>query len=318
MRRIQNPARRAPALLVLLSALAACATPGAAQTRLRIINGVASDGSATATWLGLLQARLSPAELDSARLIRRPLDPAERAWVNLIRARLDAWTAAVPVVALPYRPASAPDTLTIVLGNRAASDAFTHDERTIGFDLSALVREYGEAAAGDDPERIDRLFRHELAHIMQKAWLAYRPYALDTPLRLALLEIWKEGLGNHHSLSARWRPLTGGDSPATAAALAELEPRLIARLSTLACAPPSDAAGRLTADLSRGRFDRKWGALTAALWLDRELHHDPAALRDFISAGPDGVWQLAERQLPPSLAAVLREVRSAASLCASA
>lgn len=302
-------------LLVLLSVLGACATPGAAQTRLRIINGVASDGSATEAWLTLLQARLSPADFDSARLLHRTLAPAESGWERLIRSRLVAWSAAVSEVAAPYAPSRAPDSITIVLGNRAASDAFTHDECTIGFDLSALVREYGNADSGEDPERIDRLFRHEVAHVMQKAWLSTRPYRPDTPLRRALLEIWKEGLGNHHSLSSRWRPGVAGDSPATTSALAALEPRFVARLAALACATDADAALGLTADLSWGRFDQKWGALTVALWLDRERQGDPAAIRDFIRAGPDGVWPLAERQLPPPLAAVLREVRQSAALC---
>jgi hypothetical protein len=311
---LEKDRRGGGAALALLIAFMTCAMPASAQTRLRVVESVTGDGLATPEWLDILRERLSSAEYDSARVIHRTIAPQELAWQILIRSRTAAWESAIAEVAAPYRPITLPDTITIVLGNRAASDAFTHDERTIGFDLSALIREYRDADDDENDERIDRLFRHELAHIMQRAWLASHPYPLDTPLRLALVEIWKEGLGNHHSLSARWRTTPTGDSPAAAAALEALQPRFVARIAALGCSSPEDAA-RLTADLSRGRFDHKWGALTAALWLDRELNHDPMALRDFIRAGPDGVWSLAERQLPPSLAHVLREARVAATRC---
>lgn len=47
-----------------------------------------------------------------------------------------------------------------------------------------------------------------------------------------------------------------------------------ARLAALSCAPAS-AAEKLTADLSRGKFERKWGALPVALWLDEESRRPP-------------------------------------------
>jgi hypothetical protein len=219
-------------------------------------------------------------------------------------------------VASPYRPVSGPDTVLVVLGNRGASDAFTHDGRTIGFDLAALQSEYGDATRPESTDLIDRLFRHEYAHLMQKAWLAASPRTTDSPLDLALLDIWQEGLGNYHSMSERWRVRDGHPSETATEALAVLEPRFVARVVALACATPAGASA-LTADLSTGRFDRKWGALTAALWLEAEVSADPQALRAFVLAGPEGVWNLAGHHLPSALGAVLREGRQADALCST-
>ena len=76
---------------------------------------------------------------------------------------------------------------------------------TIGFDLSALHAEYGSATEPGNADRIDRLFRHEYAHLMQKSWLAAHPYSPRSPLEHALFDIWLEGLGTWHSLSEPWR-----------------------------------------------------------------------------------------------------------------
>lgn len=90
----------------------------------------------------------------------------------------------------------------------------------------------------------------------------------------------------------------------------------MARLAALACATP-ERGEALTADLSRGHFDRKWGALPAALWLEEEPGEPGEALRRLVVAGPEGVWDLADRHLPAPLRPVLREARLADSLCAA-
>ncbi len=215
---------------------------------------------------------------------------------------------------LSLQPIAPPVEVLIVLGNRGTSDAFTHDPTTIGFNLAALQAGYGGAGLGENGDRIDRFFRHEFVHLLQKAWLSVHPWVADSPVRSALLEIWAEGLGNYYSLSDRWMSQDGARSAAAASALAELEPRFVARLSALACTSP-EAAAPLTADLSWGRFDQKWGALTAALWLEAEQKRSAAALRDFFRTGPGAVWDLADRHLPDALGAVLDEARAAETLC---
>lgn len=229
---------------------------------------------------------------------------AQRAWAALIRSRATHWESEIPKLAETYAPAAAPELATIVIGNGGGQDAFTHDAVTIGFDTARLHAEYGDAATAENAARIDRFFRHEYTHLLQKAWLREHPYDASTPLRAALLGVWTEGLGNYHSLSEKWR------GEAAAKARAELEPRFVARLAALACASDEDADA-LMADLSMGRFDRKWGALPVALWLAA----DEKAIRELVLTGPDGIWALADENLPDGSRSVLREARAAAALC---
>lgn len=286
----------------------------AQSPELRVVSGVTQSGDATEQWLAMIRRRLPSDEFDAVAPMRRPFTAEELAWAELIRSRVPAWKRAVPPLAAIFRPIPPPADVLIVLGNRGASDAFTHDPRTIGFDLAALQANYGDGDQPGHTERIDRFFRHEFVHLLQKAWLMAHPWPTDTPLRTALWDIWAEGLGNYQSLSARWLSTEGRRSETASRALAELEPRLVARLSALACAT-ADGAAALMADLSMGRFDRKWGALTAALWLEAEQVSAEDALRDLVVAGPGGVWDLADRHLPDGLRAVLREARVADSLC---
>jgi hypothetical protein len=123
-------------------------------------------------------------------------------------------------------------------------------------------------------------------------------------------------LGTWYSLSPRWRARDGEPSAAASEVLATLEPRFAARLSALACAPV-DRAAELTADLSTGAFDAKWGALPAALWLETEVSRSDGAVREFVLAGPEGIWELAARRLSPPLGAVVEEARLAGALCGS-
>jgi hypothetical protein len=162
---------------------------------------------------------------------------------------------------------------------------------------------------------VDRLFRHEYVHLLQKRWLAAHPYGDGTPLTAAVAEIWAEGLGVWYSMSDRWRARMGTRSEAAAAALARLEPVLVERLRALRCATP-DEARALTADLSFAPFERKWGALPAALWLEAEAARDRDAVRRFVVEGPDAVWALADRSLPEPLRERLGEAR--ATPCAAA
>jgi hypothetical protein len=289
-----------------------CALPSEAAA-LRVIEGTTSSGHATDLWLTMIQALRSADPPPSAPKL---LTSSEREWTRLIQSRTTRWESEIPSLARNFRGIDAPAEVHIVLGNRDGEDAFTHDATTIGFDVSRLASLYGDATLPENANRMDRFFRHEYVHLLQKAWLTANPYTADTPLRAALLAIWKEGLGNYYSLSARWRT-PGGEPSATAReTLSELEPRFVARLAALACAPPSSAA-KLTADLSMGTFDRKWGALPVALWLDDEVRKSEDALREFVSAGPDGIWTLAERHLGGEAPAVLREVRTTAALCHS-
>jgi len=280
--------------------------------------GTNPDGEPTGQWLAMIRKRLPAAEYAAFAESVRPLTEAERGWADLIGSHVPGWHARLERLREPFRPVSPPRHVLIVMGNRGGNDGFTHDAVTIGFDLSALQDVYGDASGETNAERIDRLFDHEYTHLLQKAWLAVHPYTAGTPQREALLDVWLEGLGQYRSLSSRWRAAEGKGSPAAGEALARLEPRFAARLAALACASDEDARA-LLADLSQGRFDQKWGALTAALWLEAEAEagRDQTALAAFVRAGPDEVWNLAARHMPDALGAVLAEARAAASMCAA-
>jgi hypothetical protein len=305
----------AAALLAPLGPAWAVAGPG--DTVLRVVSGTTETGHATEQWLAMLHKRLPRDRYEAIAPLRKPWTAEEKAWAGLIRSRAAAWERMIPALAELFPRIPSPGEALIVLGNRGAEDAFTHDATTIGFDLAALQATYGNAQLPENTERVDRFFRHEFVHLLQKVWLQRHPWVMDSPLRAALAEIWAEGLGNYQSLSARWRSTDGRRSEAAVNALSNLEPRFVARLAGLACATPEKAEA-LLADLSWGPFDRKWGALTAALWLEAEPEAPPDALRRFVVAGPGGVWDLAGRHLPEALGAVLREVRAADSLCAGA
>jgi hypothetical protein len=215
-------------------------------------------------------------------------------------------------LAEPFFPVKPPDA-SIVLGNRGGEDAFTHDPHTIGFDLERLNALYGSADANNNPERIDRLFRHEYTHLLQKAWQVDHPLQTRTPLEQALADEWLEGMGNYYSLSQSWKSTNGQPAPQAKEALKILEPRFLTRMAAIACVSPEEAR-KLFANLSSGRFDQKWGALPIALWLEME-HSNPASLREYVVAGPESVWTLAARHMDPRLKPQLEEVRALQTIC---
>jgi hypothetical protein len=296
-----------------LFALAIASMPIASHAqpaKLIVVDGVDAGGAMTELWRAMTE-RFAGA---NAATQLRPWTETDRAWIELIRSHVASWESAIPALAAPFAPITAREQVRIVLGNQNGEDAFAHDPRTIGFDVARLQSQYGDAATPENAQRMDRFFRHEYTHLLQKAWLAAHPYEADTPLRFALVGMWTEGLGNYYSLSERWHDADGTATEMASQARAELEPRMLARLGALACAP-SASTQRLTAGLSMGPFAKKWGALPVALWLDQEARRSPDALRQFIVAGPDGIWRIAAEHLRGDHQTVLREIQAAAAMC---
>lgn len=285
----------------------------AAPASLTAVPGVDDAGHATALWQEMIRKRLPEERFEAIEHLEKPFTAGEAAWAGLVRSRLETWEAEIPALTRVFRPLPAPDA-RIVLGNRGGDDGFTHAAHTIGFDLERLDFAYGDATAAENIDRIDRIFRHEYTHLLQKAWLAEHPYAVESPLQAAILGTWLEGAGNYYSMSERWRATKGMPSAKAGKTLAILAPRFVARLAALACASDEDG-DRLMADLSRGRFDRKWGALTVALWIEQDASISEDALRNFVLAGPEGVWAFAERHLPAAMKPILDEIKTAAAIC---
>lgn len=235
------------------------------------------------------------------------ITPEQQAWRALIDARMREWPSQAELVAREYAPAEPPSRVTILIENNGERDAMTRDAQTIVFDATALQNAYGDATTSENRNRIDRLFRHEFAHLMQKSWLRTHPYDAPTSFRAALLGVWLEGLGVHFSMSDKWR----GDSSIARETLAKLEPRFVARMTALACASPDDAA-KLMADLNEGPFAEKWGSLPLALWLDAE---GEGAYRELVIAGPDAVIEIAKRHLAIEHARQLDEAVAMSRRC---
>jgi hypothetical protein len=313
---IAKPLRTAWRLGVMVAFTIAVAAPlfAVTATEIHVVSGTAADGAPTELWLEILRRRSSEETVAAAAALRRPPTDQDRAWEELIRARARIWKERLGALVAPFRPLAPPERIRIVLGNRGAEDAFTHDRITIGFDVSRLEALFGSAHDLENRDRIDRFFDHETTHLLQKAWLAEHPPSATTPFERAELDIWLEGLGNYYSLSQRWRAHDGTQSAAARTALDELEPILVTRMAKLACASEEEA-DRLLANLSQGPFTKKWGALPAALWLEAESSRDPHALRDFVQVGPAGVRELARRHLLPRLADDLDRARARSESC---
>lgn len=302
-------------LAVLFLNFVATLSLNGAAPRLQVLLGVDGHGRATQVWQEMIARRLPEAKFRDIESLAKPYTPAELAWVRLVQSRKSQWEAEVPKLAVPFTPIAAPDA-RIVLGNRGGEDAFAHDPHTIGFDVERLNTLYGDAESDRNAVLIDHLFRHEYTHLLQKAWVRDHPLRTDTPLQAALADIWLEGMGNYYSLSDTWRFVKGKPSSKAAEALRVLEPRFMTRLAALACST-SENAHELSKNLSSGPFDRKWGALPVALWLEAESTN-PDFLRGFIIAGEDGVWDLASRNLTPALKSQLHEIRALEKTCSVA
>ena len=286
-----------------------------AQSHLQVLRGVDDSGRASSLWQEMIAKRLPEDTFRRLEPLARPYTAGELGWVRLVESHLAEWEGEVTALALPFRPVAAPEG-RIVLGNRGGDDAFTHDPHTIGFDVGKLSELYGEASSAGNAALMDRLFRHEYTHLLQKAWVRDHPLAMDTPLHAALADMWLEGQGNYYSLSPVWKPSGGKPSAKAAETLARLQPIWLTKLASLACSKPENS--RLIAKgLSSGPFDRKWGAVPVALWLEAE-RADPNALRDFIVGGEDSVLRLASRHLPTEMQPQVEQIRELEKTCSPA
>ncbi|MEK7726800.1 MAG: hypothetical protein AAB354_00235, partial [candidate division KSB1 bacterium] len=174
--------------------------------------------------------------------------------------------------------------------------------KVICFDLSQLQQQYGAAPSSANHSRIDRFFAHEFTHVLHKAWRKQRGVEFKSPFEFALWECLTEGLGNYRSLSDKWLQVNGELTPYAREVLQRLQPILVQRLAALEHASEEDAK-ILMKGLSSGAFEKKWGALTTALWLAQEARGEERNLRKWVEAGPFGVLALAQKYLPEQLKA---------------
>jgi len=298
-------------------AIAALLTLGT-TVRVDVQVAVDAQGELGPAWLEAIEGRISKDALARHRRERRPLSPAELAWLARFRGNLPRWTANAPTLHVPFDDVVPPARVSLVLGNRGGDDGFTSGERTIGVDLGAWVSAYGDAAAPGSDDRIVRILSHEYTHLLSRAWAKTHRVFVETPVERALWTCFHEGLGNYRSLSEKWRTAEGALTTHARATLARLEPAFVERMAGLARAVTSADEERLLDGIDRGRFDQKWGALTVALWLAVEARGDHRNLRTWVKAGPAGILVLARRHLSPDRARRLPRVLVGQALDAKA
>ena len=111
-----------------------------------------------------------------------------------------------------------------------------------------------------------------------------------------------EGIGHYRSLSNKWRTNDGIITKHSESALVSLEQEFVKRLSALKNAS-NEEVNELMRNITMGRFDKKWGALTVALWYVKESKGDDIKLKKWIDFGPEGILKLAQKYLPEKLKA---------------
>lgn len=285
-------------LLILLTPLTAlCGSVSGIEVRL----GVGADGKASDEWLAALETRLPPEQFAKIKENKKPLGEPERKWLKLLEQTARAWVSRRPRLQIPFGKTKAPENLTILAGNQGGDDGFTYLGNVICIELAALAENYGDAESAENRSRLLRILDHEYTHLLHHEWFRRNPPDLSTPFGRALRDSLAEGIGNYRSLSARWIDEKGALTKHAEATLKELEPVFVERLTKLRRARTPDEEALLRQNLSRGQFNKKWGALTVALWLARETRGDERNLRKWIRRGPRGVIRLARKYLPDEL-----------------
>ena len=264
--------------------------------------GIPADGAATSAWREAIRDRHEEGELSQLLAGTKKFSEEETQWAELIKSKVANWLGMIDSLRIPFENVTPPDTVRILLGNRGGGDAFTFSTKTICFDLSELQQYYGAATSAENHSRIDRFFAHEFTHVLHKAWRKQRGVEFKSPFEFALWECLTEGLGNYRSLSDKWLQANGALTPHAQDVLQRLQPIFVERLAVLEHAS-EDEAKVLMAGLSSGAFEKKWGALTTALWLAQEARGDDGNLRQWVEAGPFGVLHLARKYLPERLKA---------------
>lgn len=263
-------------------------------------SGTSEDGTITPEWKEAIRHWHEEEAL--AAIVANPKRRSEYEirWARHIAERVGDWQGMIESLRIPFVGVEPPEIVTVLLGNQGGNDAFVFSPSTICFDLSRLYEEYGDTTETVNGPRIDRFFAHEFTHVMHKAWAKKNNLQLRTPLGTALWECLTEGLGNYRSLSEKWVNGRGELTPHAREVLAGLEPIFVERLCALPHASEKDLPN-LMQGLSIGPFDRKWGAVTVALWLAQEAAGDDRNLRKWVEAGPTGVFALADKYLPEGL-----------------
>ena len=275
---------------IILLLLTFAGSVSATENHISFKYGVDNTGAVTKAWL-------------TQDKEQKPLTADEQAWADLISDKRALWKTQFGSIAVPFTNTNIPHDISVVIGNRGGRDAFTFTSvypTTIFFNVSVLARSYGDATTSKNKTRISRIFAHEYTHLLQHQWSLKNPYSLTTPLKKALNQTYKEGFGHFRSISTKWKDDNGLITQRAEHALLKLETVFVDRIIALNKANDAEAK-KLMRGLSTGPFNKKWGALTVALWLTKEAQGNDEKLQKWINKGPEGILELANLHLSNSL-----------------
>jgi hypothetical protein len=251
-------------------------------------------------WREAIADRISADELSIIGQTKRPLTSEEQKWIRLIEENAEEWSSRRVKLDRPFKPIKLPREIYVLVGDQIGDDGFTYRDDTICIDVAAMHANYGDAGTVENRQRLIRLLDHEYTHLLHHAWIRKHPISMATPFDRALRDLIVEGVGNYRSLSSKWVDEKGRLTPLARETLAQLQPIFVERLSKLRYATESEEPG-LTKNLSRGPFNKKWGALSMALWLAQDVKGSDRKLGKWIRRGPQGVMKLALIHLPEDL-----------------
>lgn len=258
-----------------------------------------ADGRISKEWRSALTPRMSKQKLDSISALIILMSNEERDWIKLIESKANKWSTYFDSLKIPFKNCEIPNTIYVFLGHSGIDDAFTYNYNTVCFDLTALIKNYGAATLIENSDRIDRLFAHELTHLIHKEWARINNIKLKTFKDSVLWECIYEGFGMYRSLSNKWLPQKGVLPEITKKALDELIPVFVDRLIEIEITGSLDETekNRIVANLSRGPVSKKWGAYTIAIWLALEANGDDRNLIYWTDNGLNSVIYLAQKYL---------------------
>jgi hypothetical protein len=284
---------------------------GSEQELLSLELSVREDGTASPVWTEGIAIAIGEEAAEAFARESIPLSPHAEAWLGVLEAALPRIEVrAAEVAALFDVPLM---NALVVVGNRGSSDGFGWAPDYIGINVQAFAETYGPPDE-DAPDRMVRIVAHEYLHLLTYAFYPNHRELRQTPLDRALWTIYFEGIGDYVSVSRRWHPDGQGKySQVTDDTLRKLEPIFVERLEKLATATDADEK-ELRAGITMGKFDRKWGSLTFALWLHSEAKRcgEEQTLRAVIRMERDSVLPLALRYAAPGLQTRLEALQGVA------
>ncbi len=265
-----------------------------------IVKSGVENNRLSAAWKEAITSRMPKAKLDSMAKLERPLTPAEKEWGLLIREKKTMWNGFRDSLAVPFTAIRLPDTIFVLLGGFGVDDGFTYKNQTVCLDLTALQKEYGDAALPENQSRIDRIFAHEYTHLLHKEWARLHKYSPVTFKDSILWECLYEGIGMYRSLNKKWMPVNNVLPIVTKEALANLTPVFSEKIKTVLTRQFLSGSEKesIQKNLSRGQVNQKWGAFPVAIWLLLEAGGDEKNLIKWIEKGPMAVLELAKKFLP--------------------